>query len=148
MLVKDAEDEGKSFCRIGDFRCSLNISVRAQSWTNPSRHHSGGVTCALLTFVRRTKENGSRKKEIHHFAETWVTGSLPHLMSLKHLIEQLVKILKLTYEGLRVMSGGKGGIILFYKWYSILNVIDEFESVRTVVFLYYLTSAFVLDSFI
>lgn len=63
MLVKDAEDEGKSFCRIGDFRCSLNISVRAQSWTNPSRHHSGGVTCALLTFVRRTKENGSRKKE-------------------------------------------------------------------------------------
>lgn len=63
MLVKNATDEGKAFCRIGDFRCSLNISVRAQSWTNPSRHHSGGVTCALLTLVRRTKENGSRRKE-------------------------------------------------------------------------------------
>lgn len=53
----------KSFCRIGDFYCSMSMSVRARSWSNPSRHHSGGVTCVLVTFVHRTKENGSRKTE-------------------------------------------------------------------------------------
>ncbi len=57
------EWKGKAFCRIGDFYCSMSMSVRARSWSNPSRHHSGGVTCVLVTFIHRTKENGSRKTE-------------------------------------------------------------------------------------
>lgn len=71
-----------------------------------------------LAYVRtQNKGKWVTKKENTPFHKTWVTGSLPHLMSLKHLIEQLVKILKLTYESLRVLSGGRKGD------YSILQMI-------------------------
>lgn len=54
------------------------------------------------------RKMGHERQKTHYFTETWGTDSLPHLMFLKHLIEQLVKILKLTYEGLRVISEGRG----------------------------------------
>lgn len=58
-----------------------------------------------LRLYTEQREMGHERQKTHHFTETRGTDSLPHLMSLKHLIEQLVKILKLTYEGLRVISG-------------------------------------------
>lgn len=61
-----------------------------------------------LRLYTEQRKMGHERQKTHHFTETRGTDSLPHLMFLKHLIEQLVKILKLTYEGLRVISGRRG----------------------------------------
>lgn len=66
-----------------------------------------------LRWYVEQRKMGHERQKTHHFTETWGTDSLPHLMFLKHLIEQLVKILKLTYDDLRI--GEDGGIILFNK---------------------------------